>query len=147
MITFSLWKPNHDRLSLGVAQPGQSPRLGTEMSLVRIQPPRPHERGRLFAVVAQLVERLPCKEQVAGSNPCRWHHRFWGRSSMGEPPVCTRMMRVQIPPTPPAIRKSARVAYAPGPENREGLRTSPRGFESYLFRHSWFPIICCHGIG
>ena len=27
-----------------------------------------------FAGIAQLVERLPCKEDVAGSNPCCWHH-------------------------------------------------------------------------
>lgn len=26
------------------------------------------------AVLAQLVERLPCKERVAGSSPCRWLH-------------------------------------------------------------------------
>lgn len=26
------------------------------------------------AAVAQLVERSPCKREVAGSIPCRWHH-------------------------------------------------------------------------
>lgn len=28
------------------------------------------------AGVAQLVEQLPRKHQVAGSNPCRWHQFY-----------------------------------------------------------------------
>lgn len=30
----------------------------------------------IIADVAQKVERLPCKQRVAGSSPCRWHQKI-----------------------------------------------------------------------
>jgi hypothetical protein len=50
-------------LKLCVAQPGQSCRLGSGGSFVRIEP------HRLFVKVAQLVEQLTSTQQVAGSIP------------------------------------------------------------------------------
>lgn len=49
---------------LNVAQSGQSPRPGSELSEVQILPFRPE-----FGEIAQTGERLSCKQGVAGSIP------------------------------------------------------------------------------
>lgn len=48
-------------------------------------PDHTNESLTLYAGLTQLVECLPCKEEVAGSNPCTWHQIRAARWSAGRP--------------------------------------------------------------
>ena len=86
-----------------------------------------------YGIVSSVVESLPYKQVVGGSNPSRCTNgkvAEWPKAA-----VCkTVKPSVQIRPLPPSLWKCGRVVEGTGLENQQ--RETVREFESHRFRHN-----------
>ena len=121
-------------LFLEVAQPGQSPRLGTEMPLVRIQPSRPNTLETRKVGVLIRFEPGDVYTDVGVRSP-QSPPMNNGECSLTAKPQTVNLADIG---SSPIIHPSPMEKWPSGPRHsfakREGRAVPPR-FESWLLRH------------
>lgn len=105
------WPTGAIILTATLAPPSRSPSTRSTSILVRLQGPAPETTTavRLTSKVAQLVERVPSTDEVAGSSPALATHRPFNSvvsnfSTSASRPVSQATLLVRIQPRPPCGR-------------------------------------------